>query len=206
MVAFAAMKHAVTKFKSAKVALKELEPFIRDGRHLKSGKPFKKFGDARSRELLANWLMCATINRIFGEGRLEFASDPTGGDGIIIDTATDAAFATEHVMAVPNGASTGNDIILAAVRKKIGKGGAAYARGKTLVVFAEGIGAWTLDDVARALPDPLHFDAVWVIGLHGVDEGAYAYDVCRLASPSVPPLRARLTIAADFKGWAVKPR
>jgi hypothetical protein len=45
------MKHAVTKFRSPKIALKELERFIRDGRHLKSGKPFKKFGDAQPRRL-----------------------------------------------------------------------------------------------------------------------------------------------------------
>lgn len=36
------MKHDVRRFKSMEICLKELEPFIRDGMHLQSGKPFKK--------------------------------------------------------------------------------------------------------------------------------------------------------------------
>lgn len=199
------MRTAVTKFKSLAVALKELEPFVRNGQHLKTGKPFKKFGGARSRELLANWLMCATINRIFAEGRLEFTSDPTGSDGIIIDTTTGETWATEHVMALPDGKNAGDAIILAAIRKKITKGGAAYARGKTLVVFAEGIGIWTPKTVIAGLPTPLLFDAVWIVGLHSPENGAYAYDVCRLGFGSTPPLQARLTIAPDFESWTVTP-
>jgi hypothetical protein len=31
------MKHRVTRFKSLKVGLKELEPFIRNGEHLQTG-------------------------------------------------------------------------------------------------------------------------------------------------------------------------
>jgi hypothetical protein len=111
------MKTAVTKFKSLAVALKELEPFIRNGQHLKTGKPFKKFGGMRSPELLANWLMCSTINRIFGEGRLEFTSDPTGTDGMIIDTTTDESWATEHVMALPDGKTAGDAIIRSWLRE-----------------------------------------------------------------------------------------
>ena len=42
------MKHQVTRFKSLKVGLKEIEPFIRDGKHLQTGKPFKRFGGLRS--------------------------------------------------------------------------------------------------------------------------------------------------------------
>jgi hypothetical protein len=199
------MKHVVTRFKSPKIALKELEPFIQNGKHLKTGKPFKRFADARSRELLANWLMCATMNCIFGEGRLDFTSDPTGSDGLIIDTITGEVWITEHVMALPKGNTIGDDLIVAAVEKKNTKGGAAYAEGKTLVVFAEGIGQWTPSNVTKLLPDPLHFDAVWVVGLHAETCGTYTYNVSRLAYCSVPPLQAELTIAADFESWTVTP-
>jgi len=48
------MKHPVKCFNNPKVCLKALEPFIRDGEHLQAGKPFKQFGEMRSREILAN--------------------------------------------------------------------------------------------------------------------------------------------------------
>jgi hypothetical protein len=44
------MKYPVTRFKSLAVALREIEPFIRNGEHLQTGKPFKKFGCMRSLE------------------------------------------------------------------------------------------------------------------------------------------------------------
>jgi hypothetical protein len=76
------MKYPVTRFKSLAVALKELEPFVRNGQHLQTGKPFKKMGGMRSREILANWLLCVAINST--ETReLEFSSDPVCGDGLI---------------------------------------------------------------------------------------------------------------------------
>ena len=56
------MKYRVARFQSLAVALKELEPFIRNGKHLQIGKPFKKFGGMLSREVLANWLLCVAIN------------------------------------------------------------------------------------------------------------------------------------------------
>jgi hypothetical protein len=42
------MKYPITSFTSPQAALKELEPFIRDGKHLATGRPFKNFG-ARAR-------------------------------------------------------------------------------------------------------------------------------------------------------------
>ena len=81
------MKYPVRRFKSLAIALKEIEPFVRNGDHLQTGKPFKNFGDMRSRELLANWLLCAAINSVSGAS-LTFSSDPIGGDGIIIDATT----------------------------------------------------------------------------------------------------------------------
>jgi hypothetical protein len=52
---------AAARAPRAAIALKEIEPFICNGEHLQSGKPLKKFGDMRSREILANWLVCVAI-------------------------------------------------------------------------------------------------------------------------------------------------
>ena len=91
------MKYQVTQFKSLAAALKEIEPFVRNGQHLQTGKPFEKFGGMRSREILANWLVCVATNAAT-EGKLTFCSDPIGGDGIIRGEATNEIFPTEHTM------------------------------------------------------------------------------------------------------------
>ena len=76
------MKHSVTKFTSLEAALKELEPFIKNGLHLKLGKPFNQFGEMRSREMLANWFICAALNFEYETKQYSFTSDPDGGDYI----------------------------------------------------------------------------------------------------------------------------
>lgn len=132
------MKCSVKHFKSMAIALKELEPFIRNGKHLESGKAFGKFNDARSRELVANWLLCAAYNFVAGEEMLTFTSDPTGGDGILHNIKTNETWPTEHVIArTPHGANSADaeTEILKAIASKNDKGGIAYASGKTLVVF-----------------------------------------------------------------------
>jgi hypothetical protein len=166
------MKYTVTRFKSLKVALKELKPFILNGQHLLTGKPFKRLGSMRSREALANWLVCVVIN-VQGGANLTFTSDPVGGDGIISDTNTGETWCTEHVMVPrlrPGQTAAAEALILDAVEQKRRKGGAAYAAGKTLIVFLDaGAGAWQPNRVARRLPAPLHFAAVWVVGLQRVE-------------------------------------
>ena len=86
------MKYQITRFKNLQVCLKELEPFIRDGEHLQTGKPFKRFGRLRSRELLANWLLCAVVNFEKQTDQMTFTSDPLGGDGIIYDSAMERSW------------------------------------------------------------------------------------------------------------------
>jgi hypothetical protein len=130
------MKYAVTMFINLAVALKELERFVRSGEHLHTGKPFKKFGDMRSREMLANWLLCAALNST-GDRELTFSSRPVGGDGIISDRATGEAFAlTEHVMASGRSGEMedAQTLILNAIEQKRCKG-EPYAGAKTLIVF-----------------------------------------------------------------------
>jgi hypothetical protein len=94
----AGMKYRTIRFTDLKAALKEIEQFVRDPQHLQTGKPVKQFGNLRPRELLTNWLMCAACNYECGSDRLTFTSDPTGGDGILLDTQANETFTTEHVI------------------------------------------------------------------------------------------------------------
>jgi hypothetical protein len=84
----------------------------------------------------------------------------------------------EHVLVPQLPAGKTDDaetLILKAIKGKVRKG-AAYATGKTLIVFFNaGAGKWCPNEVARQLPDPLHFGAVWVVGLQGVHDGGYVY-------------------------------
>jgi hypothetical protein len=200
------MKYPVTQFKSLAAALKEIEPFVRNGRHLQTGKPFKKFAGVRSREILANWLVCVAVNAAT-EGKLTFCSDPVGGDGIICDAATGESWLTEHVMVPKLRAGQTDDaetLILQAIDQKRDKGGVAYAAGKTLIVLLDAdAGIWFPNRVARRLPDPLHFAAVWVVGLQGVEAGEYVYGVTNLdlTECNAPTLLVR--IKRDFGAWEV---
>lgn len=199
------MKCEVTRFKSLAVALKEIEPLVRDPRHLQTGKPLGKFGGMRPREVLANWLLCATSEKIDGRNLL-FYSDPIGGDGIIRDEATGETWPTEHVYVSQH--STGPDaktLIIDAINHKQANG-AAYCTGKTLVVFLEtpAAGTWYPNAAAKALPDPLVFDAVWVVGFSTIQDSGYVYNLTLLdvAGGNAPALLLR--IAPDFDTWKVE--
>ena len=203
------MRYAVTGITSLQAVLKDLGPFIRDGHRIQSGRPFGKIG-LSLRELLANWLLCAAVNSVTRPpDRLSFTSDPMGGDGIIRDTVTEETWPTEHVM-VPNlPGNTGKDVaalILEAINHKHRKG-PTYAVGKTLVVFLnEGNGAkWFPDTVARQLPSPLHFEAVWVVGLQSVEAGEYVYYATRLDLSRGHAPAWRVRIGQEFDQWQVKP-
>lgn len=199
-----ALNYQVTRFKSLAVALKELEPFIRNGEHIRTGKPFRRFGDMRSREALANWLLCVTANDV-DRRNLTFVSDPIGGDGVICNLATGETFPTEHVMVLAKTDATADldDLVLAAIAKKRDKGGPAYAAGKTLVVMIEGGGVWYANRIARQLPQPLHFAAVWAVGLNGVEDRRYSYWVAMLDLADGDAPVYRVVIADDFASWKV---
>ena len=191
------------------MALKELEPFIRNGEHLQTGRPFKQFGGLRSRELLANWLLCVAFNfDCSSPDRLTFTSDSLGGDGILYDTLSGAAFPTEHVL-VP-AAESGEAVeieplILNAINDKR-RDGAPYASGKTLVVFLNlGTGnPWAPNKVAKQLPGPLHFAVVWVAGLHRIEKGESIYSVTQLDVSEGDAPTWLIRIASDFDSWETK--
>ena len=203
-----AMDYNVRRFRSLTVALQELARYIRNGQHLLTGPAFPQFGDLRSREMLANWLLCAAANTFTADHRFGFTTDPLGGDGIIVDELTGETWPTEHIIAYPGPGHPpppdGNAFILQMIMQKHGRG-ADYARGKTLVVLAENVGAWNPTTLARTLPDPLLFETVWVVGLHAGGDVGYSYDVVRLALPPAMEQRLRVTIAPDFTDWTVGP-
>jgi len=199
------MKNLVTSFKSLKMCIKELEPFVRDGNHLETGKPFKKFGDLRSREILANWLLCVVINFEQKSEQLKICTDPNGGDGILYDITENKAWPTEHILV-----SRRNDeledaesLILNHIEKKQNKGGPAYASGKTLIVFLNKAGGeWCPNRVARNLPKKFDFESVWVVGLQNVVDEEYNYNVARLDANGSPVWQ--VSIKKNFDNWAVK--
>ena len=109
---------------------------------------------------------------------------------------------------MPNGIdcedSDAGALILEAVEKKRRKGGAAYAAGKTLVVFLNAkAGAWHPSKVARQLPEPLYFAALWVVSLQTVKAGEYTYAVTQLDAneDNAPTLLVRIN--NDFSAWEV---
>ena len=203
------MKYPVTRFTSLKVALKELEPFIKDGAHLKSGDPFARLGDMRSREALANWLISAILNFEYQTDQYSFTSDPNGGDGTIVDLETNLAWMTEHVMVPQPRSVSDNDKnilerILDAVNLKREKGGTAYASDKCLVVFLDdGRGEWCPNAVTKKLPNPLYFEDVWVVGLQGVVEGKYSYAVTQLMLDCGNAPIWIVDLSEDFSSWNV---
>lgn len=203
------MSYETTRFKSMAVALRELEQIIKSPVLLETGKPLKRFGDARPRELVANWMVCAAANAEedgVGE-RMAFHSDPVGGDGIIVDTKTGETWPTEHVMVpMPRTASVPNieASIAKAVSDKQKKGGAAYATGKTLIVFLNsGGGEWKPTRVAKNLP-PHDFGAVWVVGLYTAKDGEYVYGVANLHLEIGQAPTWTVHIAKDFGFWSVE--
>lgn len=188
------------------IALKELGQFLVDGKQLHTGRPLQKFGGMLPREMVANWLICAVFNSENPDS-LEFHSDPTGGDGLIHNKTTGETFLTEHVV-VPNiepkQPTEGHQRILDAINQKNDKG-ASYARGKTLVVFLNAaLGEWKPTVVARALPNPLHFESVWAMGFQGIESDEYVYGVANLHLDDGDAPTFIVRIPKDLSGWKVE--
>lgn len=204
--------HRVTRLVSLQRALQELKPFIQDPRYLRSGRGIRNFGGMRPREFLANWLICAASNGD-ADGPYSFTSDPTGGDGIIVDEATGDTFCTEHVAVIlppdaPDPVGQAESLILKQIEDKNALG-AEYASGKTLIVFNETpAGPWLPNRLTRALPRNLHFDAVWVVGLQSADaDGSYVYGVTWLRlGPFFDAPTFTVRVTPDFGSWRVERR
>jgi len=162
----------------------------------------------RSREALANWLLCAVLNPDTRPERFTFTSDPLGSDGIIYDSSTKVFYQTEHVMVPKLRAGDPRSIealITQAVKQKQEKGGKPYAAGKILIVLldAGGGGKWFPNRATRLLP-ATDFREVWVMGLQSAQDGNYVYGVSKLEMlvSGVPTWTVQ--IAAAFDAWTVR--
>lgn len=139
---------------------------------------------------------------------MTFTSDPLGGDGIIYDNAMERAWPTEHILVPRARAGEIQDVearLLSAIEMKQSKGGAAYASGKTLIVFLNiGGGQWFPNRVAKRPPATLNFDDVWVVSLQGVEASEYVYGVTQLHDDGGDAAIWRVRIRKDFDAWEIE--
>lgn len=62
-------------------------------------------------------------------------------------------------------------------------------------------GVWFPNEVAKALPNPLLFDAVWVVGFSRVEDGSYIYNVTLLDVVDGNAPAFLLRILPQFDAW-----
>jgi hypothetical protein len=197
------MKYSVKRLKNLKIALQELEPHIRNGRSLQVQRDFKSIG-LRPRELLANWLLCATFCFLRGDEGLAMSGDPLSGDGAIFNIETGNAMLIEQVY-IPSATDGDFDSLALQAFEKKAKLGKPYAENRTLVIFSEVTGSWQPNRLAREIQNTHEFDAVWVVHLdqNAVVEGQYAYFVVALDTSMGNAPVYRVSIGEDFRSWSV---
>ena len=95
--------------------------------------------------------------------------------------------------------------VVEAIRQKQDKGDEQYAGGKTLIVFVNAGNAteWWPNRVARAVPQPILFGAIWLVGLQAVEEGDYLYNVVEIDAENGVSHVWQVRIAASFDEWSV---
>lgn len=200
------MKAQVRRFVSQQEALREISPYIKDPRYLRTGREFGNFS-LRPREVLGNWLVCAAVNHERNDEQVTFTTDPTGGDGLLIDTGAGKTFYTEHVFVRKQPDDCDDDVealIANAVAHK-SKHGRAYGSGKVLVIFSEATGRWFPNRVAREITGVHPFSQIWVLHLKGVVHDKYTYLVSLLDISGGDAPVWRIRISPDFSSWNVFP-
>lgn len=197
-----------SQIKDLKIALKDMEPYIKGVRHLITGRDFTNFS-LRPREALGNWLICAVGN--FNGYNLTFQEDPTGGDGIIFNRETKGGTYTEHVSAINNLPNTkliksSDDFILEKIQDKIDKGKAYNDKykNKLLIVFIEGMGNFHPLKIAREINGKHNFSSVWVFTLEEANDKEYQYVVIQLSTYLSNPLIYKVHIANNFDSSEVE--
>lgn len=199
------LKQKVTIVKDLNAVLCDMEPWVKNPKILYVGRS----GNFQllPREILANWLLCAVGNSVSGNNSLTFCNDPFGGgDGIIIDRENGDQMVTEHIF-IPKHKKqeekSTEELFIDAVKKKQNKGNKAYAEGKHLVIFCDGIGKWFPNKVGRRIQGIHNFSSVWAIGLERVEnENFYFYWVAFFNETHTPVSQVKI----DFqeKKWSVE--
>jgi hypothetical protein len=149
----------------------------------------------------ANWLLCATVAATQTR-TLMFHSDPIGAMALFVTKTLAILGELKHVYVSQH--STGpyaKTPIHEAIMHKQGNG-AAYCGGKTLVVLLDTheAGTW-FPEVAKTLPSPLWFAAVWVVCFSTVQDSGYVYNLTLLDVMDGNVPAASLRIAPDFDPW-----
>ena len=199
------VKQKVTIVKDLEAVLSDMEPWIKNPKILYSGRA----GNIKllPREILANWLLCALGNSNVSNDPFTFCNDPFGGgDGIIINRDSGEQMVTEHIF-VPKhqkkDKKSAEDLIVEAVQKKQSKGRKAYAEGKHLIIFCDGIGNWFPNKVGRKIQKTHNFSSVWAIGLERVQNENYYYYWVALFNTNHSPI-SQIKIDFQKKKWSVK--
>lgn len=189
--------------KDFKLALKDLEPYVKNPNFLIRGREFTNFS-LRPREAWANWLLCAVLRKLHGE-HITFSDEPSG-DGLIINRNTGEVTPTEHVSALENQFNPlpkGENRIINAINFKINKG-KKYAEGKFLVVFFDGAGEFYRNKIRESIKGRHNFNAVYCIGFLISDENAYSYSITEFKeSHGDKSITFKVEINNDFTDWKI---
>lgn len=194
----------IKQIKDLKIALKDMEPYVKNPIFLTQGKRFSNF-NMLVREAWANWLLCVVIGKIT---KVQHTFRETiDGDGLIVNRSTQVTFPVEHVCAMdfPAGRKlpSGEDRIIWAIDHKIGRG-LEYAEGKSLVVFFDGAGLFYRNKIRENILGRHNFKVVFCVGLLESSEKGYSYTVTEFRdSFKKQSITHRVDINADFTDWSI---
>lgn len=192
------------QIKNLNIAMKDLEPYVKNPKFLTQGVRLQNF-NMLVREAWANILLCTVLRKITGHDYT--FQEEMNGDGIIFNNTDSTSFGVEHVCAMdyPAGRKLpqGDARIIWAIDHKIARG-ADYAKDKALVVFFDGAGMFTRQNIRENICGRHGFKAVFIIGLLEVVDSKYSYLVTEFRdSFGDKSLSHRVEIDKDFKGWAI---
>jgi len=198
------MKHKVKRLKDLAVALKELEPHIRDGRSIRTRREFKSIRQ-RPRELLGNRLLAAVACATRGEETVHIYEDPfPHGDGMLVDAVTDEKMFTEHVYARAEDGHDAEALVMKAFEHKA-KEGELYARGRTLIIYSDAPGDIVVARLAAAIKGKHHFKSVWLLrpDAPSFADGKFVYTVADLGGDVEKPPYFLVALSDDFTTWEI---
>jgi hypothetical protein len=199
------MKAKVTSINSLSQALSDLEPYIKNANSLRTGRKFTNF-PLLPREVLGNLLLCIVGNWNHKKEILTFSDDTSGSDGCILDKTTHTIYPVEHVFIPPSkqrGGASVEDLVIAAVKDKMSKGGKAYSVGKILLIFSDVIGPWWPNRVAKEIAEDHSFEAIWAFALESGNQSVYIYNVTDLSSTEDNAPIWKVVIHFPTKKWVV---